>query len=82
MATLGILAGGGELPLAIAESVRDAGRDIFVLGMTGADARLSEFPREDVGIGELGRTIALLKQHGCEQITFAGKVSRPEWSAI
>jgi hypothetical protein len=82
MTTLGIVAGGGELPLAIAESARDAGRDVFVLGMTGADERLSDFPRENVGIGELGRTIALLKKNNCEAITFAGKVSRPEWSDI
>jgi len=82
MATLGIIAGGGELPLAIAEAACDAGREVFILGLPGADAGLSAFDREDPGIGELGRSLNLLKKHGCEEITFAGKVSRPEWSAL
>lgn len=82
MPALGIIAGGGELPLAIAESARASGRDVFVLGLAGADEGLSAFPREDVGIGEIGKTLALLKQHGCYEITFAGRVSRPDWSAL
>jgi len=82
MTTLGIIAGGGELPLAIAESARDAGRDVFVLALSGADEGLSQFPRENAGIGELGKSLSLLKEHGCEAVTFAGKVSRPEWSDL
>ena len=82
MGTLGILAGGGELPVAIAESVRESGRDLFVLALTGADDALTAFPREDVGIGELGKSLALLKKHNCDELTLAGKVSRPEWNAI
>jgi DUF1009 family protein len=82
MGTLGIIAGGGELPVAIAESVRDSGREVFVLALAGADDALASFPREDVGIGELGKSFALLKKHDCGEITLAGKVSRPEWNAI
>lgn len=80
--TLGIIAGGGELPLAIAESARNAGRGVFVLALSGADDALSEFPRENSGIGELGKSLSLLKQHGCEEVTFAGRVARPEWSEL
>jgi hypothetical protein len=82
MGALGIVAGGGELPVAIAQSVRDTGRDVFVLAMPGADEELSDFPRENVGIGELGRAFSLLKNHGCKEITLAGRVSRPDWSGI
>lgn len=82
MATLGIIAGGGELPLAIAESARDAGRDVFILALSGADEGLSRFPLENTGIGELGKSLSLLKKHGCEEVTFAGRVSRPEWSDL
>jgi DUF1009 family protein len=82
MAALGIVAGGGELPLAIAECARAAGRDVFILALSGADQALSQFPREDSGIGELGKSLSLLKKHGCEDITFAGRVSRPEWSDL
>lgn len=82
MPALGIIAGGGELPLAIAESVRMAGREVLVLALAGADDGLSHFPREDVGIGELGRTLSVLRRHGCEEITFAGRVLRPDWSTL
>jgi hypothetical protein len=82
MGTLGIIAGGGELPVAIAESVRDSGREVFVLALAGADDGLASFSREDVGIGEVGKSFALLKKHGCDEITLAGQVSRPEWNAI
>ena len=33
---LGIIAGGGDLPRAIAESARDAGREVFVLALRGS----------------------------------------------
>jgi DUF1009 family protein len=82
MGALGIIAGGGELPVAIAQSARDAGRQVLVVAMAGAEKELSQFSREDVGIGELGKTLALLKKHSCNEITFAGRVSRPNWKAI
>ena len=82
MTTLGIIAGGGELPLAIAESVRDSGRDIFVLTLPGAEEALSQFPGERAGIGELGKSLSLLKQNRCDAVTFAGRVSRPDWRAL
>ena len=82
MATLGIIAGGGELPVAIAESASQAGRNVFVLALSGADESLSRFPREATGIGELGKSLSLLKKHDCEDVTFAGKVSRPVWSDL
>jgi DUF1009 family protein len=82
MGTLGIIAGGGELPVAIAESVRESGRAVVVLAMANADEALALFPRENVGIGELGKSFALLREHGCDDVTLAGQVSRPEWNAI
>jgi DUF1009 family protein len=82
MTTLGIIAGGGELPLAIAESAHEAGQSVFVLALSGADDGLSRFPREEAGLGELGKSLSLLKKHGCEAVTFAGRVSRPVWSDL
>jgi DUF1009 family protein len=50
--------------------------------MANADDALSSFPRENVGIGELGKSFSLLKKQGCDEVTLAGQVSRPEWNAI
>jgi DUF1009 family protein len=80
---LGIIAGGGELPRAIAQSARASGRDVFVLvlnGMTGDWAK--EFPNEAVSLGELGKAMKAFRAHGCSDVTLAGKVQRPKFSEI
>ncbi len=80
---LGIIAGSGDLPRAIATSASDSGRKVFVLalaGMTGDWA--SGFPNETVALGELGRAFKAFKAHDCSDITLAGKVQRPKFSEI
>jgi UDP-2,3-diacylglucosamine hydrolase len=80
---LGIIAGGGQLPVAIAETARAQGRPVFVLALEGmADAALETFPHSWISLGELGRAIKLLKEHRCGEVTLAGKVARPEFSKL
>ena len=81
---LGIIAGGGELPIAIAQAALDEGRAVFVLALEGmaAPSDVMSFPHAFVSLGELGKAIALLKDSGCTNITLAGKVARPEFSKI
>ena len=80
---LGLIAGGGELPIVLAESCRAAGRPFLVLRLRGfADAGLERFPGADVGIAELGRTFELLRQAGCRAVCFAGQVERPDFAAL
>jgi hypothetical protein len=82
--TLGIIAGGGELPIAIAQAAQDSGRAIFVVALDGM-ARASDvdpFPHGFVSLGELGKAIKLLQHAGCEEVTLAGKVARPEFSKL
>jgi len=82
--TLGIIAGEGELPLAIAESARGDGRTIFVLGLSGMakPENLRGIPHEMIGIGELGKAIKLLKDRHCTDLTMAGRVVRPQFSDL
>lgn len=83
MTPLGIIAGGGDLPIAIADSAMEAGRTVFVAALQGiADKRVSNFPHEWVSLGQTGRTLSLFRQHGCEDILLAGRVVRPKWSEI
>lgn len=80
---LGIIAGGGELPRAIAESARNAGRAVFVLALTGiTDDWAREFPCEWLTLGEPGRAIKALRAHGCGKLTLAGRVQRPRFSEL
>ena len=80
MTALGILAGGGELPRAIAFGARAAGRDVFVLAlsdMTGDWA--NGFAHQWLSMGQIGKTLAQLRSHGCREMVFAGYVSRPNF---
>jgi hypothetical protein len=80
---LGIIAGGGDLPIAIAESAVEEGRNVFVAALQGiADDRVAQFPHEWVSLGQTGRTLSLFRQHGCEDVLLAGKVIRPKWNEI
>jgi UDP-2,3-diacylglucosamine hydrolase len=83
-APLGIIAGAGELPLAIARTLHEDGRPVFVLALDGiADARaFREFPHASASLGDVGTAVRLLKQAGCSEVTLAGKVARPDFSKL
>ncbi|MBV8976114.1 MAG: UDP-2,3-diacylglucosamine diphosphatase LpxI [Alphaproteobacteria bacterium] len=83
MGALGVIAGGGALPRSIAESARTAGREVFVLGLGGyAEGWIAGFPHETVALGELGKAVKALRAHHCDDVTLAGKVSRPRFAEI
>jgi hypothetical protein len=77
---LGIIAGGGELPIAIARAVESEGRPVFLVALEGMarESDIATLPHAWASLGELGKLIKLLKDAGCSEITMAGKVARPE----
>ncbi|MBI1338719.1 DUF1009 domain-containing protein [bacterium] len=82
--TLGVIAGGGDLPHRVAASARASGRPVFVLGVTGfvSSDLLAEFDAAEASIGEVGKQIKLLRDAGCVDVVFAGAVKRPDFSAL
>ncbi|MDP2213127.1 LpxI family protein [Phenylobacterium sp.] len=83
MTKLGLIAGGGGLPVEIAEACQQAGRPFFVIRLKGfAGADLAGFPGADIGIAELGKCIRTLRGAGCQSVCFAGLVSRPDFAAL
>jgi DUF1009 family protein len=83
MTTLGIIAGGGDLPRAVAESARKDGRDVFVISLTGeANDWTAQFPREQVSLGEMGKTLRALSAQKCGDVIFAGRVDRPRFADL
>lgn len=80
MTALGIVAGGGALPIAVAEAARAEGRAVFVVALQGAaDGGVARFPHEWVGLGEVGKTLKLLRAHDCHDIILLGRVARPRF---
>jgi DUF1009 family protein len=80
---LGIIAGGGELPLAVAQSAREGGREVFVLALNGsADKWVETYPHEWISLGEAGKAIKALRAHNCSEVLLAGKLARPKFSEL
>ncbi len=77
--TLGIIAGGGPLPGRVAAAARAAGRTVFILGLEGfADpAVLAPYPHLINRMGSVGRGLATLRTHGCQDVVMIGPVRRP-----
>ena len=84
MSTLGIIAGGGELPRAIARSVTASGGKVHILGILGSTDKgwLDDFPHDWIGLGEMGRSAKLLAAAGAKDILLVGRIDRPTFSEI
>jgi len=80
MTKLGLIAGGGALPISLARHCRSIGRPVFIVRLKGfADLELAAFDGADLGVAELGRGIRALRGAGCQAVCFAGIVTRPEF---
>jgi len=83
MSKLGLIAGGGGLPLALAEHCHRSGRPCFVIRLRSfAEPAMDAFPGEVAGIAEIGRIVKLARDAGCEALCFAGLVRRPDFTAL
>lgn len=76
---LGIIAGGGDLPVRLIETCRAGGRDFFVVALEGqADPGLThDVPSAWFRIGAAGAILDRLRQEGVRDIILAGRVRRP-----
>ena len=83
MRKLGLIAGGGSLPVEIAEHCERSGRPLFVIRLKGfAGAGLEPFTGDEVGLAELGKCFKALKRAGCEAVCLAGQVARPDFTTL
>lgn len=81
---LAVVAGGGDLPVRIAQACVDDGRPAFVVGLSGwADAQaIGAFEHGWAGVGEIGKILDYCAAHACDAVTFAGVVRRPDFSTL
>ena len=80
---LGLIAGGGGLPVQIARACEREGRPIFVIRLKGlTDPELLNFPGIEAGPVELGRCVRALRGAGCLSVCFAGLIGRPDFSTL
>ena len=80
---LGLIAGGGALPLAVAARCEAEGRAVHVIRLAGfADAHLTRYPGIEAGMAEIGRILSEMKGAGCQTVCLAGTVNRPDFKTL
>lgn len=82
--TLGILAGGGDLPLRLMNACREQGRPYFLLGFEGAvDPTILEGePHARVRLGAIGDALHHLREAGVKDVVMAGRIKRPSLASL
>ena len=79
---LGVIAGGGALPVQVAQAADAEGRLATTIALSGfADPK--DFPGAHVrGLAQLGQVIKDLRAARCDAVCFAGLVTRPDFSKL
>jgi DUF1009 family protein len=79
MKKLGLIAGNGELPLAVADEARSKGYEVIAVGLESlAEKTLSAMVKEIqwINVGKLGEIIEYLRKSGIKEAVMAGKVPK------
>lgn len=75
---LGIICGGGSIPLAVATAVAARGRAVALFPLRGfADPAVERFPHQWVHLGAVGGLLAAMRKAGCEEVVLIGSLVRP-----
>ncbi len=81
---IGIIAGGGRLPFAVADSLIAQGRKPVLFALRGFcdPAQVGRFHHHWISIGQFGALKKLLRAERCETLVFIGSLVRPALSEI
>ncbi|HEY2211927.1 MAG TPA: UDP-2,3-diacylglucosamine diphosphatase LpxI [Bradyrhizobium sp.] len=81
---IGLIAAGGVMPFAVADSLTARGIDPVLFALTGAcdPTRLERFRHHWISIGQLGRAVKLFRSENCRDLVFIGTLVRPALSEI
>jgi len=96
--TIGLVAGWGRFPFAVAEALKEQGHRVVALGVKDhCDPALAKLcdAFEWVGMAKMGQAMRFMKRHGVTQATMAGKIFKvklyergawwrhlPDWKAL
>jgi DUF1009 family protein len=81
---VGLIAGGGVLPFAVADSLIARGIDPVVFALKGAcdPVAAGRFRHHWISVGQLGRAEKLFRAEHCQNLVFIGTLVRPALSEI
>lgn len=77
---IGLIAGGGSLPLVLAKAVKSRGHPLVCLALEGADPVLDGLADHayHIRFGQMEDGIAALRRHGATRVLMVGRVSRTD----
>jgi UDP-2,3-diacylglucosamine hydrolase len=81
---VGLIAAGGAMPFAVADSLAARGIDTVFFALRGAcdPGRVERFRHHWISVGQLGRAVKLFRAEGCRDLVFIGSLVRPALSEI
>jgi UDP-2,3-diacylglucosamine hydrolase len=81
---VGVIAGGGAMPFAVADSLAARGRAAVIFALKGAcdPARVARFRHHWISVGQIGKATRLFRSEGCRDLIFIGSLARPALSEI
>jgi DUF1009 family protein len=81
---VGLVAGGGAMPFAVADSLAARGIDAVLFALRGScdPKRVERFRHHWISVGQLGRAVKLFRAEGCRDLVFIGSLVRPALSEI
>ncbi len=80
---LGVIAGGGELPVVLAEHLAATQRPYFVARLAYmASPALDQHPGETFNLGAMGARMDALRDAGCDAVVLLGQVARPDLKTL
>ncbi len=81
---VGVIAGGGAMPFAVADSLTARGIAPVIFALRGAcdPIAVERFRHHWISVGQLGRATKLFRSEGCRDLIFIGTLLRPALSEI
>ena len=81
---VGVIAGGGAMPFAVADSLNARGLDPVLFALKGVcdPVAAERFRHHWITVGQIGRTTKLLRAENCRDLIFIGTLVRPALSEI
>lgn len=81
---VGLIAAGGAMPFAVANSLKARGINSVLFALKGAcdPASVERFRHHWISVGQLGRAVKLFRSEGCRDLVFIGTLVRPALSEI
>lgn len=81
---VGLIAGGGVLPFALADNLLAQGREPILIGLKGFcdPQRIANYRHRWFSVGQFGSIMKALREEGCSDITFIGNLVRPAFKDL